>query len=65
MTDATAEMQEKGEGGCEQHNLTGPGRYEYLHRGVGLRSRRRRNQPDNQNDGADAEKYPGDPIKDR
>jgi hypothetical protein len=65
MPDATAEVQEKGKRGTEQHDLTNPGRDSALHRGVDVRSCCRRNQPDNQNNGTDAQKYAGDPINDR
>jgi hypothetical protein len=54
MPDAAAEVQKKGKGSPEQHDLTDPGRDGALHLGIGRRSRRRGNQPDNQHDGAGA-----------
>src|SRR6185437_6744034 len=65
MADAAAEMQKKCEGGREQHDPAAPGRDGCLHRGRGLRSPRSRYQPDDQDNGAGAQKYTGDPTEDR
>src|SRR6185437_16950282 len=65
MADAAAEMQKKGEGSPEQNDSADPGCDGCLHRRIGLRPPRSRNQPDNQDNGAGAQKYSGNPIEDR
>ena len=65
MSDPAAEMQKKGEGGSKQRDPADPGRDGCLHRSIGLRSQRSRNQPNDQDNGTGAQKYPGDPIEDR
>src|SRR6185312_5055723 len=65
MADAAAEMQKKSEGGPEEHDPANPRPDGCLHSVIGLRSRRRRNQPDDEHNGAGTQEYPSDPVEDR
>src|SRR6185437_8175040 len=65
MADAAAEMQKKSEGGPEQHDPTDPGRDGCLHRSIGMRSPRRRNQPDDKHNRTATQNNSGDPVEDR
>src|SRR6185312_854580 len=65
MADAAAQMQKKAEGGPEQKYLANPRPDGLLNRSIGLRSPSSRYQPDDQDNGTGAQKYPGDPIEDR
>ncbi len=59
MSYAAAEMQKKGEGGPEKHDLTDPGRDAVSRHGVGLRSVSGRNEPDDQHDREHAQNHAG------
>ena len=65
MTDATAQMQEEGEGAAEQHDLADPGSDRALNHAVCPGTIRRSAQPDHQAHGAKAQNYPGDAVGDR
>ena len=65
VPDASAEVQEKGKRTAKQQDPADPGTYEDVYRRVGLWSGRRRNQPNHQHDGIQAQNDASDPIRNR
>ena len=65
MADAAAQMQEKGEGASEQHDLAERGSDHALHGGVGFGPRGGRAQPHDQSDSAQTQNHAGDTVGDR